>query len=258
MKLRPLLTITLAGATFGCGLPSATVTPRYGVLSVDGTFQADVGSGGAESDLDTLGLGDDVDTIMPRADVEWGGMQLTVAGNSTEFDGNGRTEGSITLDDVTIPGNADVYSDFAFTSIGAFFTWDLFPTELVDVGLGLGVSYIELDAKITEDSSGERIKSKESAPVPVLVGRLGSEIGRFSVSGLVGVMDLDVDDVDARIIDLDVSGRFHMFGGEDHLGGWLVAGYRRYDIDADYDDGDSKVKADFTLDGPYVGIDISF
>ena len=258
MNVRHGLTITLAAATFGCGLPSASVTPRYGVLNVDGTFQADIGGGGTKSDLDELGLGDDVDTFMPRADVQWSGMHLTIAGSSTDFDGNGTTGGTITIDDVTIPANADVYSDFRFTSIGAFFTWDFVPTDLVDVGLGFGVSYIELDAKITEDTTGEKIESDESAPVPVLVGRLGSEFGRFAVSGLVGVMDLDVDDVDATIIDLDVSGKFHMFGGEDHLGGWLVAGYRRYDIDADYDDGDSKVKADFVLDGPYVGIEITF
>ena len=51
---------------------------------------------------------------------------------------------------------------------------------------------------------------------------------------------------------------YHLFGGSSRGASNLAIGYRGFDFDAEYDDGDSTVDADFTLQGPYVGLSISF
>ena len=54
--------------------------------------------------------------------------------------------------------------------------------------------------------------------------------------------------------DLDV------YAGVDFIGdtGTLVLGYRSFDVDAAYDDGDDSVALELGLGGPYFGLRLSF
>ena len=86
--------------------------------------------------------------------------------------------------------------------------------------------------------------------------RAAVEFWRLELEALVEGMSVDIDGDEATYFDYDVAGRFRL-GGIGPVDAHLTAGYRRIELDAEYEDSGDDIETDFTLDGVYFGLRVS-
>lgn len=249
----------------GCSTPHIDLTPRVGNLSLTGDFSVVTESGGpppvtitGSNSLEALGLDEDGTEFLPRADVDVGPMLLTIDHLDFSTTGQGTIDQDIVFDGITFNATETVTSAIDLQITRGVLTWDIVPTDAVDVGLGFGVGYVALDASI-EDASNNRAQTDESTPYPFLAGRVGTSFGDLEAEALVTWVGVDVDDVDASLLDLDVTARYNLLGVlDEHLSGWIVLGYRWVDLELDYseDEGGDTENYDLNIElaGPYLGL----
>jgi hypothetical protein len=247
------------GIAAGCSTPSLKARIVGARLGLDGDLAAaDSGVGiSASSDVESLGLDDDETAIAPRVEFAWGGFHLLADTIGVEYDGQGIADADITIGGTTIPAAENVDSELDLTLSGALLLWDVVPTDLVELSLGLGVVYADESASITSLGpavAGQRVSTDEQAPLPVVGARLGFELWKLHVEALGRGLQIDVDNVDARFFDVDASASFEFLGGGDHGSLGLVAGYRLIELDAEYEDGGSDVDIEVDFSGPYLGL----
>ena len=257
-SLRRIALLTLGlGALASCSIiPDARAALRYQPLEAEGTFGASGGGISSNSSFDQLGLGDNEDTISPRGDISWGPFDLMVSAFQLDASGNGQVSGEIDLGGVTIPAGENVASELDLTQAVALLTWDLVPTDLVDVGLGVGVTYLDLDFALTGEISGTS-RTAEEVPVPVLAARAEVEFGPLTANVHLHGIALDLDGVDAMYLDADA---FLAYRLKELLGfeAQVQLGYRHIEVEFEYDDDGSQVDADLELSGLYLGLAVGF
>lgn len=244
--------------TTGCFVPSVAIAPRYVFTEVDGSVAANAGGSSGSSSLEDLGLDDSSSAFSPRVDLDWLGFQVSASTLATSSSGRGTLDADLDLGGDTISAGDDVDSDLDLDVLSAAATFDIIPTDFIDVGVGLGVTMLEFDARFRSTTTNDLLVTDESLPIPVLAARVGSQIGPLDVGAVLGFIDYDVDDVDASLFDLDIHAAYRLLGEGDRFVGHIVAGYRYIDMDGSYEDGDSTVATDFTIEGPYVGVAVSF
>lgn len=247
----------LAPLLLGSCLPRLAVMPRYGPVDVDGELGISDSGTVAKGSLSEAGFEEDDGVVGAVVDLKWGSPHLMVSTQSSTHDGDGRLETTLSQDGVTIPAGTAVSSDLDLGLHQALLTFDLVPGDL-EVGIGFGVTVVDFDASITDPGSGESVSTDETVPIPVLAARAGTRLGRLGLEGVVSGMAVNSSDVEAAILDLDLSARWHLFGGEDHLNGSIVLGYRTVALEADYEDDDDEVELDATFDGFYLGFQVVF
>ena len=198
-------------------------------------------------------------TFAPKAEFEWGGFELSVAHSDTQHASAGVTDATLELDGITISGSEPVYTDFKMAKTDVLMTWDIVPTDAVDLGIGFGAALLDLDASITMlNAPFSEIATDESVPVPMLAGRIGFDIGDLELEGLVSGLSVDVDGNSATVIDLDVGLDWHLLDIAGNAYGAITLGYKSFDIDVEYDDGASgSVDLDLGFSGPYFGVTLS-
>ena len=249
----------------GCSTPHVDLTPRVGSLSLSGDFSVVTESAGpppatvsGSNSLRALGLDDEGTVFLPRADVDIGPLLVTIDHLDFSTTGQGTIDQDIVFDGISFSSAEAVSSAFDLQITRGVLTWDVVPTDVVDVGLGFGLGYVALDASI-EDAANNRARTDESTPYPFLAGRLGTSLGDFEAEALITWIGVDVDDVDASLLDLDINARYNLMGtlGE-HLSGWFVLGYRWVDLELDYSEsqgGDTEnYGLNIELAGPYLGL----
>ncbi len=258
--------VPLFASAVGCSLPSASVTPRLAFYEISGDIGATDSNSGAvaTSDAERLGLMSTDSTFSPRADLEFGPAHLSVSVLAADFAGTGETEAAITIGGITISGNQDVATDFQYEGVTALLTFDVFPTGLIELGIGLGATLVDINLSIEElDGSGMRtgnnVSTEETQAIPLLGARLVVNPGKFRVWAEVAALQADIDGVEAFLADFDLAGEVRLLGlTDDRLVGNLVIGYRGIVVDAQFQDQNSEVDADFLIAGPYAGLEISF
>lgn len=255
MKLSPrslVLALPLTSLV-ACGAPGIEATPFYGFSKFDGDFAISNGSVSATTSMESIGLDDREGLPGARVDFKWGAPHLSVQIAQTDTSGDGTTDTQLTQGGVTINAGAAVDSDLDLTYGNAVVTFDLVPTDLVEVGLGLGVAYTDIETNVQETGTANRVSTDEQVPVPVLALRAGVDLGPFAVDALVTGVDVSYSGDDLTFYEVDVRARWKAF---EH--GHLLVGWKRWSVDLDYEDGSDNVKLDVDADAPYVGIAISF
>ena len=256
--MRTYICLAAAALLTACSTPRLDVTPRWGTLDIDGNLGVSTGAVAAKADLNTAGLQKDDSVLGARVDFDWGPSHLMVSGQQSEHGGDGTLDATLSSGGTTITAGTAVTSEFDLGLYSAAYTFDFVPTDLVEVGLGLGVSYLDISASFQDQTTMEIIDGDQGLPVPVLAARLGTRIWRIDASLQAQGMSASVDGNDLTYVDLDFMAKLRLLGGEDHLGGHLTAGYRWVDLELDYenDDGD-QVDGDMTFSGPYIGLTLS-
>lgn len=236
-------------------VPSVAVTPRLGQLTPRGDIGAADSTVGISASADVEELGFDADTVFqPRIDFGWGPLDIVGTYDSATYEGDGTATADLELGGVTITAGTPVSSNLDVTTINVIGTFDFIPTQLVDVGIGIGARSVDFDALIEEQGGGNMIESSEQFVLPVAAARAAVALGDFQIvaigSGLAG----DYDGVEGTILDIDVMASYDF----DFVGFYwgLVAGYRYMQADLSYEDEGSDVDADLTFDGPYFGLTI--
>jgi hypothetical protein len=258
MRTRSLTAVLAATLCASCA-PLIAVEPIYGELEAEGDISlTNAGSTVVDNSLADLGIDGAEAAPGLRADFKWGIPHLTLATQSSEWSGTG-----VATDFGDITGlNVAVDSEMELALHRALLTFDLLPTDMFELGLGFGISAVDVKASITDiDPATPGMDSEsvdETLPIPVLALRGGFSVWRLEFEALVAGMTAAVEGDDVTFLDTDLAARLRLFGlGPLDL--LLSAGYRKVDLDLEYDeDNGDAAQADLTFDGPYVGLRISF
>ena len=240
-----------------CGLPSLALHPRLGAMDVEGHLGGTSGGSALSTALADLGLGEGEDEVMPRADFEWTGLHLSASRFTAGYKGTGTSSAEIIIGDVTYNAGTEVDTDLDLEVLSILHTWDLIPGEAVEAGIGFGIALVGFQLQMEDTAGLETLRTDESIPVPLLAARLGFHLGPVEISGVVGFLQISDGDNEASVTDLDVMAGYEIFSGTGASLG-INVGYRAFDLEANYGDGDSTVDMDLGLSGIYYGISLAF
>lgn len=255
--MRNVATAASLALLTACSAPRLDATPRFGTFDIEGSLGISENGVTGEADLESAGLDQDDSVFGARVDLDWGPAHLMLSGQQSEHGGSGTLDATISSGGVTIPVGTDVDSDLDLGLYSGAFTFDLIPTDLVELGIGLGVSYVDFSASFQEQSTGETVDVDEAVPVPLVAARLGTRIWRLDASlQASGITWSDSGD-ELTLIDLDLMAKLRLLGDDDRFAGHLTAGYRWLDLAFDYEGDDDEAEGDITFDGPYIGVTLS-
>ena len=255
MRTAQILSLSLLATA--CVAPQVAVEPRIASVSIEGDLAIASGAITADNDLETMGVEDDNGVCGVRGDFKWGSPHLTVDLQASTHDGDGRLDADISQGPITITGGTDVETDLDLGLHTAYLTFDLLPGDF-ELGLGFGVTLVDLDFQAVDPLTGDSVTSDELLPVPMIAGRAGVGLGPVDFEALVGAMAYDDGDTDITVFDGHVTGRYRIMGGGDRMIGSFVGGLRYVLIDAEYEDGGDDVAGDFEIMGPFAGLRLQF
>jgi hypothetical protein len=257
------LTLALLLGTTACFAPKLRVDLNYALTELDGQVSAVDTSGGPATttyaSTSDLGLGDSEGSLQPRVRLEWGGFELMVDHQSYSYSGDGTATVDLEFAGTTISAGDDVASSLDMTISTAMIFVDVLPTDMVRLGLGLGVSYADeqIEFESLTLAPGARAGSDEAAPIPVIGVHAGLAFDQIELDVLARGLSVDISDVKATFLDVD-GALVWSFLGKGHVSGNLRLGYRHVALDAEFDDGSSAVVLDLTSSGPYLGLGVVF
>jgi hypothetical protein len=239
-----------------CSAPRLEVEPRLAQVDIDGRVGVSTSSVSATNSTSAMGLEQDDAVLAGRVDLDFGPINMSVLLQGSSHSGSGALTAGMSQGGVTLPATTPVDSDLDVTIGSAMATWDFFPGDMFELGLGLGVAAIDFDGKITSTDPGNpgSITLNETVPLPVVALRAAVAFGRFEVSGLVGGISGTYDGDDVTYYDADLRGKVRFLGDGDHLAGFISLGWRTVKADVEYDDSGDHVDADLEFNGPYLGI----
>jgi len=236
-------------------VPDLTVTPRYGTREVSGDLLITSGPATSTADAEVLGLEEDDGVFSPRVELSWLGFDLWASGSSALYEGEGTLEETFDLGGITIMIGDDVASSLDLTTAQVAITWDLVPTDALDVGLGVGVAYFDFEAEITSLTTSQTLRTAEEFVMPVLAARIEGDIGPVRANVVGAGLTGSYEGAEGTYFDVDAFLEYELSDLVGfHLG--IQVGYQAAVFDFEYDDDDGRTIADLTFEGPYVGLSL--
>ncbi|MCP5021885.1 MAG: hypothetical protein GY930_08900 [bacterium] len=239
-------------------ITAATVGVGMAQLSSSGSFGASDSGSVVTSSLDSLGLAQEEDALLPRVFLRDGRGALEVSAFRVEYEGQGSLEETITLNGTTLAAGTAVDSSFGMGVYSGVLTWDVAHFGSSILGLGIGFEWIDMDVGLDESAGALSLTSTQRFPLPLVGVRFAGEDNPVSASLNVGWIGLSAPEATATVLDVDGRVDVQLFG---RYGGPIMfgtLGYRNFDMDVSYDDGGSQIEAGFEIGGPYVGLRLSF
>lgn len=224
----------------------------YAQLGLDGDFGFVDGTSTASIQQDVesaFGLGDDQGSPYARVALDLGVPHLSASGFIFEDDGTGTLTANFG-ENLTAGTAVDSEFDLAAAKIALAFDIDVGP---VTVSPGVAVEYVDLQMSVRDRIGIATEEVDLQAPIPLAFVRAQVELGPVTLLGEGGYLQVDVEDVDASLLDLEFMARVHPTE-------WLhvFGGYRLLRLEGDGEvDGDS-VDLDLDLAGWVVGGGIRF
>jgi hypothetical protein len=260
MLLRLFPMVALSILVVGCSAPRKTLSLSAVPLTLSGEFGASAGAATVNSNVDELGLGDEEMGFYPRFDADWEDSHFSIGWLGTGYEGTGEVTGDVTIDGATILAGTTVDTRMDLSALTGLYTWDVVSLGPTDLGIGVGLTLLNLDLEMIDPVGGTRLQSDEILPLPVLTARLDFRDAPVAVGASIGGIDVSYNEGAARVLDVDLYARLRLSDG---MGGGgisahLLGGYRSFSADGSYDDGATQVDADVRMAGPYLGISISF
>lgn len=254
----------LAAPLVSCvaSFPDIDAGARYVNFEPDGDLQLTSGTSNTGNTVNDLGLNGSDGTVGAFASLKFGVPHFSVSSQSSSWQGSGVLSSQISLDGVTLDADTPVNSELDLGLHSALLTWDLIPGS-TELGIGFGVAGIELAGSfegVVPIVGVQRVEFDEIVPVPLLAVRAGIDLGFMELGGTLAGLAVDIDDDEATIFDLDVSGRFCVLGSRRAGGAFVTLGWRQLEIDVDVtDDGDGDlIDTSLSFYGPFAGLQLSF
>ncbi|MCY3002664.1 MAG: hypothetical protein NTV21_12750 [Planctomycetota bacterium] len=257
MKLAAL-PASLALLLASCAAPQFQAEVLYGPLDPSGdvaiTDTSLIVPIKAKESVADLGINDQEATLGARADLKWGSPHLTLTTQQTSWSGDGTIDAD--FGGISVPGaSLAVSSDLDLAVHRALLTFDLFPTDLFELGIGFGLTAVDIDASVAERGNPTNRESvDELLPIPVLAGRVAGRLGGFELEGLASGLTAKVNGDEATYVELDLNAKYAFVGEHGSLHGAVVLGWRSIDFKFDYTDGSQEYDINLGFDGPYVGL----
>ena len=239
-----------------CSAPSVTVVPAAIENSLTGSVAAATGGGiSGTNDFDALGLGDSEIAFSPKVDLNFLGSEISISQSSTSFSGIGTLDAELEFGGDGIAIGTDVDTTMDVTSTSLLWTFNFVNTDTVHFGVGLGVSALDFELNLVDTGDPSiATSSDEVLPVPLIGIRAGGDLGPCRIEASFATLEVDTDGGEISVTDVDVYLGFDIIGDT----GSIVLGYRSFDLDASYDDGEDSIELELGLGGPYLGIRLSF
>ena len=177
---------------------------------------------------------------MPRLDVDWEGVHFSAAALFTNRRGDGLLSGEVSVGGTTLAGNLPVQTSIDLEVLTTAVTWDMIPSDWYEFGLGFGLHLVDFDTSIQDVATGEIARTKELFPVPVIVARFNFKDWPLGAGLSIGKLDLGLPGLDLETFDVDAFVEWRAFGTGERETGYLVLGYRRLNLAAEYDDADRR------------------
>ena len=247
-RLRALVPMLALAACVGCSAPTLVATARYGTFEPTGDFGITAAGTSENADVEEAGFDRDDSVPSGAVDFKWGGPHVTVSALRSTFDGDGTLDATLSQDGIIIPAGSAVRSEMDLDVYSGVVTFDFLPG---DFELGFDV-----DAQITERTTGATVSTEELVGLPVVAARAGARLGDLRATALLSASTFEYDDFDADLFyDLDIQASYSFLGGK-NIRAAIAVGYRQIGIDAEYDDGDDRVGIDLELRGPWIGLEL--
>ncbi len=244
----------------GCSSPRVSIEPRLAQPAVSGNVAAAApGQPLQSNDVEgALDLGRDDTAFGARADLKFGSPHLVLSLSRDEFEGEGSLTGQLSDNGVVLLAGTDVGTNVDFGIYSGLLTFDLVPSDMVEVGIGFGLHIVDLDARVTSRDGGNpgEIDLQATLPIPVVALQAAVEFGRFEIHGLASGMSIRASGDEATFYDLELGARFRILG--EGVTGSIAAGWKYSRLDAEYEDDNDNASVDLRLSGPYIGITIAF
>lgn len=259
--MRNLTSVLFLLCCAACSAPSLDLAAHYGQYALDGDIGFTTGLGGAAvtatSSLDSIGLGEDSNSMGAGAILSLGSPTLVINAVQTDYSGSGTLEADMSMDGFDFQTGAAVVSNLDLGVYQALLLFEVIPGDTVDLSFGLGVDALDLAGDFTAVDSNtgfvETASFDEMLPVPILAGRAAVALGPVDLSALVGWIGIDVQDSTVEMLDIDVRAGIEVLGPLTVFGG-----LRSTSLDVEYTDGADAGKLNLDWGGPYLGIGASF
>ncbi len=257
--MKRLVALPLAAAA-SCSTPSVSLTPYVAQYSLNGSIASSSGGASSSTSVASLGLDGDDSVFGGRLALKGDHSHLSVSYSATNLSATGGTlSDDIEIDGITI--NSDslaVATDLDITNTSGLWTYDWNIGDTAYFGLGIGVTSLDFSIALNgeEEITGENVTATmdENLPIPLIAARVGGNIGPVRVEGTYAFLSVSVDDAEAVVSDLDLSAGLKILGDA----GSIVAGYRLFAFDAQFEDASDSANLDLELGGPYAGVRIGF
>ncbi|MBM4061160.1 MAG: hypothetical protein FJ265_08705 [Planctomycetes bacterium] len=229
----------------------------YAQLALDG----DVGystpaANGEATDLairqdiqSAFGLGEDQGTPYGRLQLDTGVLVWSVSGFMFEEEGRGTLAANF---GENLTAGTEVYTDFALNNAKAALAFEI-GLGPVSISPGIAANFIDL-SMAAEDSIGiVREEVELAAPIPLGFLRAELDLGIVALVAEAGYMSVDVEDVEASMLDLEALLAVRPLDWLD-----LFVGYRSIAIEAEGLIDEDEVDLDLTLSGFVIGGGVRF
>jgi hypothetical protein len=252
-RLFPLLAVLLATLP-ACYSLDVTAQAGYAQMSLSGDigyFEADPGPSTSDpsapkQDIDSaFGIGNSEGAPYGRASVDCGVPILTVSGFAYKTTGSGTLQEGFG----GIPAATDVDSSFEVLDIKTTYVFEI-PIGPVSIAPGIGVDYLDMKLRVVNpDPVLQEVQTANlSLPIPFAVVRGEVDLKWFNFVGELGYMSADVEDLEARLVDIEA-----MLMVRPVRWAHLFLGYRSIVLDAKGNLDNDYVDADVTLSGFMFG-----
>jgi len=214
--------------------------------------RATLGSLGTDVDLkDDLGFDEYKIAPAGSANLRLGRHDLWLDALLINTSASDTVSQTITFGSLTIPVNRSVRSDVDLKIYDLRYGYSFFDQDRHGFRLGptLGVAYVDLDVKVTDQVTGSSDSLSESFPMPRLGLQGSMPVGPFELAAKVAGLYVEYNDFKGYTIEGDVSVTWRPFR---NVG--LAAGYRAIKTDIEY----KNDKFDLTFQGPYLGAELRF
>ena len=240
----------------GCAGASLAATPRIAQLDTSGEIGVSSTSVSGTTDLDDLGLDGDDSVPGVRLDAGLVFVHVIVSGLTTDMSGDGTLTADLSQGGVTLPVGTNVDSRLGFDTLSAYGTFDFVPGDTIEVGLGLGVTGMSFDGKLTSTDVGTpgSVSFDEDFALPVLAVTGAVNVGPFEFSALLAGMQATYSGDDLTYYEADLMAAWRFI--DSVVNARLALGYRHLTADAEFESSGDEVEADVTFSGPYLGLTI--
>ncbi|MCA8973205.1 MAG: hypothetical protein KDC98_00715 [Planctomycetes bacterium] len=252
MRIRHLLTVPALLLFASCWQFQITAHAGFSQLSLDGDLGYVSGTTTSSFDQnlkDGFGLGDAQGSPYARVGLDMG--TPTLAASAFQFSDEGQGVLSANFGS-NLVANTSVVSSFDLTSIKASYAFEI-PMGPVSISPGLAVNFVDLSILVRD---GLNIASEDvqlQAPLPMLFARAEVDIGIATLVGEGGYVAIDVQDIAAKMLDLEALVQFDVFGPLE-----LFAGYRYINLQGDGLIDDDSFDINLGLSGFLIGGGITF
>lgn len=203
----------------------------------------------ALNSLDSLGTDETSGSAYVRAEADWGPHRVRVSGFGSTPSG----DGTLTQPFGDLIAGTNVRSQLDYVNITGAYTWDLVPTDLVRVGVGveLGLHRFDLLVEDRASSAFESLEADLTLPMPCVDAEV--DLGPVSLCANLGAFEIDMGDADGQYFDAEAFARWEPIMGVEFLGGW-----RSLSVDANGDASGRGFDADFKIAGWFFGGGLTF